>query len=306
MKVLLTGGTGFVGRAVLRHLLAAGHTIRVLARDEKIARARLPESDAPVEVHQGDVTVPATLTGAADGCDAVIHLVGIISEFGEVTFERLHTEATRHMVAAAQTAGVNRFIQMSALGTRANAASRYHQTKWAAEELVRQSGLNFTILRPSVIYGPEDHFVNLFARLSKSLPMLPVIGTGTARVQPVSVEVVAACFAGALTCPESGHQTIDVCGPDRLTMVELLDRIMEVTGRPRAKLHLPAPLARLQATFLEATLGAFLHKPPPLTRDQVLMLQEDNVGDPGPAERLFGLKQRGFVEDIRDYVDRRA
>ena len=302
MKVLLTGATGFVGREVLRQLHATGHEARVLVRHEKSAAERLPHPNSIAEFHHGDVTQPHSLAGAAQGCDAVIHLVGIISEFGNVTFERLHVESTRDIVAAAQREGVRRFIHMSALGTRANAASRYHQTKWAAEEIVRTSALDYTIFQPSVIYGAEDHFVNLFAKMARMLPVVPVIGSGTARLQPVSVKIVAACFVGALTNPACLKRTYEVCGPDQLTAVELLDCLFEVSGRKRRKLRIPSAVARLQATVLETTVGAFLHKPPPLTRDQVLMLQEDNVGDPSAVEELFGLKQESFSDGIRSYV----
>ncbi len=304
MRVLVTGATGFVGREVLRQLHTAGHEARVLVRNTKAAADRLPQPTCVTGFHRGDVTELRSLTGAARGCDAVIHLVGIISEFGPVTYERLHVEATRNMVAAAQADGVERFVHMSALGTRANAASRYHQTKWAAEEVVRRSGLDYTIFRPSVIYGPEDHFVNLFARMARWTPLLPVIGRGTTLLQPVAVETVARCFVQALTRSECMGQTYDVCGPEKLTAPRMLDAISAVTGRRRGKLHIPLPLARLQATALELVVGKVLRRPPPLNRDQLIMLQEDNAGDPGPIEQAFDLRQTGFLDGIRRYLGR--
>jgi len=302
MKTLVTGATGFVGREVLRQLQTAGHEARVLARDSKAAADRLPQPSCVTEFHQGDVSDLQSLTGAAKGCDAVIHLVGIISEAGSSTYERLHTEATRNLITTTRSDGVTRFVHMSALGTRADAVARYHQTKWSAEEMVRRSGLDFTIFRPSLIYGPEDHFVNQFVQLSKWLPFLPVIGSGTALMQPVAVEQVARCFVRALIIPESIGQTYDVCGPDRLTFVQILDAILNAAGRKRFKLHIPLPLVRLQAALLEVILGSFLRKPPPLNRDQLLMLQEDNVGDVRPAKRLFDLKHECFAERIRSYA----
>ena len=188
MKVLVTGATGFVGREVVRQLRKGGQAICILARSRTSARAQEAVSSYGAEVYVGDVLDAASLDGALSGMDAVIHLVGIIIEVGESTFENVHSRGTGNIVAAARQAGVKRFVHMSALGTRANAASRYHQTKWAAEELVRRSGLDFTIFRPSLIYGPEDQFVNMFARIIRLSPVVPLIGSPSARFQPVAVE----------------------------------------------------------------------------------------------------------------------
>ncbi len=295
MKVLVTGGSGFVGREIVRQLLAAGHSPRVLARGVKAPTEA-------VETVRGSVLEPASLAGALTGCDAVIHLVGIISEVGAQTYERVHFEGTRNLLTAARAAGVRRFIHMSALGTRPAAASRYHRSKWAAEEAVRASDRAWTILRPSLIYGPGDGFVNLFARLSRWSPALPVIGAGTSLVQPVAVAEVARCFVGALSQPESVGQTLDVCGPDRLKFTEVLTEILRATGRRRRQVHLPLPLARLQARLLEFIYPTLLRQAPPLNRDQILMLGEDNVGDPGPAARLFGFTPAPFRESLRAFL----
>jgi NADH dehydrogenase len=191
---------------------------------------------------------------------------------------------------------------MSALGTRPGAASRYHQTKWAAEEVVRGSGLDYTIFRPSLIYGREDHFVNQFERLSRWLPFLPVMGSGSNLMQPVAVETVARCFVQALDRPETVAQTYDLCGPERLTFVQILDAILQACGRRRFKVRIPLAVARLQAAVLEIVLGSLLHRPAPLNRDQLLMLQEDNVGDAGVVERVFGWRQPGFTAGVRHYL----
>jgi len=188
---------------------------------------------------------------------------------------------------------------MSALGTRANAVSRYHQSKWVAEEAVRRSGLDYTIFRPSVVYGPGDRFVNLIVRLSRFSPVVPVLGGGQARFQPVSVEVVATAFVKALSEVKSIGQTYDLCGPEPLTFPELLNDILAVKRRRRLKLRMPSGLARAQAAFLELVYPLLLHKAAPLTRDQLIMLEEGSVGDPRPAEALFGLKQPTFREGVR-------
>src|SRR5262245_54475407 len=157
MKVFITGATGFVGKGVIQRLRQADHFIRVLVR-----KRRSPDLSAAhqgkIEAHEGNILDPDSLLRGLDGMDAVIHLVGIISEAGESTFENIHTLGTQNMVSMAKCAGVRRFVHMSALVARENAISRYHLTKWEAEESVRTAGLDYTIFRPSLIYGPEDHF----------------------------------------------------------------------------------------------------------------------------------------------------
>jgi NADH dehydrogenase len=202
------------------------------------------------------------------------------------------------MVVAAQQAGVRRFVHMSALGTRPNAASRYHQTKWAAEELVRHSGLEWTIFRPSLIYGPQDQFINLFAKIIRLSPVVPLLGNPRARFQPVSVEAVAAAFAGSLGEAKAFGQTYDLCGPEALTLSEIVDQIQAVLGKRRPKLHVPLSLARCQAACMETVYPHLLRKSPPLNRDQLLMLQEDNVGNPQAANELFGLRPAPLRENI--------
>jgi NADH dehydrogenase len=302
MHLLITGATGFVGREVLRQARSAGHRLTIVARNPDSASARAARDEFNAELRAGEVLDAATLAGAADGCDAVIHLVGIISEVGRQTFENVHVRATQNVLAAAKAAGVRRYLHMSALGTRPDAVARYHQTKWAAEQAVRCSGLDWTILRPSLIFGPEDHFVNLFARLSRWSPVLPVMGPGRARMQPIAVEDVAACFVRAMTQRESVEATLDVCGPERFTLPEILREILAALGRRRLLVRVPLPVARAQAARLEATFPRLLRQAPPLNRDQLLMLQEDNIGDPEPANRLFSITPLGFREGIRRYL----
>jgi len=306
MKVFVTGASGFVGREILRQLHAAGHSVRVLARDRRSLRVQKAEADQGVEIHPGNVLQAPSLAGAMTDCDAVIHLVGIISEVGENTFENVHTRGTKNIAAAARQAGVKRFVHMSALGTRPNAVSRYHQSKWAAEEIVRRSGLEFTIFRPSIIYGPDDQFVNLFARMSRFSPVLPVMGSGKSKFQPIPVGDVATCFVKALAEPKSIGQTLDLCGGEVLTLEEILAQILSVMGRKRFKLHVPLGVARYQAALLEFIFPRLLGKPPPLNRDQLIMLAEDNVGNPEPANELFGLKPIPLREGIARYLKRDA
>ncbi len=295
--MFVTGGTGFVGQEVVKNLIANGHKPRLLVRRLDSETAQGFSRDFQPELHRGDVTDTDSLKGAFEGLDAVVHLVGIISE-GKATFENVHTEGTRNVIEAAKRAEVKRFVHMSALGTRPNAVSRYHKSKWAAEELVRSSGLDWTIFRPSLIYGPRDQFVNLFAKIIRWSPIVPVMGRKDAKFQPVSVNNVAEAFVKALNEPRSAGNTFDLCGSETFTLAQIIDEIMRATGKRRFKLPVPGWAARMQAAFLELLFGHLLRKPPPLNRDQLIMLEEDNVGDCRPARELFGLKERPFRDGI--------
>lgn len=306
MKVFVTGATGLVGQAILFQLQAAGHSARILVRHPDSPRARAWTADPRRETRQGDILDASTLQSALAGVDAVIHLVGIIGEIGKNTFENVHKRGTENVVRAAQEAGIKRFVHMSVLGTRPAAVARYHRSKWAAEEIVRTSRLDYTIFRPSIIYGPGDSFVNLFDRIARWSPVLPVMGSGQSGFQPIPVEDVAACFVRALTEARSIGQTYDLCGTEVFTLDEILDAILEVTGRKRLKLHLPLWLARSQAALLEFAFPVLLRKAAPLNRDQLVMLQEDNLGNPRAAIELFGLKPVPFRRGIGKYLQRGA
>ncbi len=294
--VFVTGGTGFVGRAVVGALLADGHRVRCLVRPG--SEGRLPRRDG-VEPVAGDATTPVGLADAVRGADAVVHLVGIIREFPArgITFERLHTRATEHVVGAAREAGARRFLHMSSLGTGPAARSLYHRTKWAAEQAVRASGLEWTIFRPSVIFGPGDGFVSLIARLVRWFPVVPVIGDGQNRFQPVAVADVAEGFARALERPATVGQTFEVGGPHAYTFDEIVDEVAAALGRRRVpKLHHPVGLMAPVVRVLE-------HVPLfPLTSDQLLMLSEGSTCDPGPFTRAFDVTPVPFEAGIREYL----
>ncbi len=282
-RVFVTGATGFVGRAVVQALRAEGCVVRCLVRrgSERDLRGL-----GAIERVEGDVMARRTLEEGVAGCHAVVHLVGIIREHPGVgvTFERVHTQGTVNVLEAATAAGVSRFLHMSALGTRPAAPSRYHATKWAAEEAVRSSPLPWTIFRPSVIYGRGDEFVTMLARMIERLPIVPVIGSGRQQLQPVPVEQVAQAFARALDLQATVKQAYDVAGPEAVTLVDLLDRIGAAMARRRVrKLHVPVALVRPAARVLHRLPGF------PLTPDQLLMLEENNTCDPTPFFSTFGL-----------------
>jgi NADH dehydrogenase len=288
VDVFLTGGTGFVGRAVRAELERQDHTIRLLIRPGSAA-VRNHTLGARLRPCAVDPSSHRDLVACIRGAEAVIHLVGIISEAGDQTFERVHVDLTRGILNAARDAGATRFLHMSALGTRPAARSRYHQTKWTAEELVRASDLAWTIFRPSLILGPGNHLTEVFERIARLSPVVPVFGSGRNLVQPIEAEQVARAFTRALDPGEAVGQTYDLCGTERIAFRDLVRAILSARGRRRRLVHVPWWLARCQAAFLETSFPLLLRRPPPLNRDQLLMLEEPNMGDGAPADRAFGL-----------------
>ncbi len=292
MKIFLAGGTGFIGGHVRRALLRQGHEIRLLVH------RRGDGEEQGVEQVEGDVTEPGTFAPLVEGCDATINLVGIIREspVKGITFERLHVEATRNVIKAATMTGVRRHLQMSALGSRPGAAAKYHQTKFRAEEEVRGSGLDWTIFRPSIVFGPEDDFVNKFAGYIRSYPALPVIGDGKYRLQPISADDVARCYTMALEMPETIGKTFELCGPDRLPYNDILDIIGRVMGKQHVpKIYSPLTLMAAVVPFLQRF--SFF----PITMDQILMLTEENICD-GSWRDIFRFEPERFEAGIAKYL----
>lgn len=292
MKIFIAGATGFVGGHLTTELLRRGHELVLLSHGHSSA------AKPGVNVVQGDVTDLESYLPAVRGCDALINLVGIIREFPSkgATFERLHVEATACMVAAAQRGGVLRYLQMSSQGTRLYAVSAYHRTKWRAEELVRGSGLAWTIFRPSLIFGPKDAFVNMLAEKLRVAPLMPVFGDGNYRLQPIHGDDVARCYADALEMPATTGQTYELCGEDRLTYRELLDAIAEALGKGRPwKPSLPLSVMQPLVKALQG-FSAF-----PITCDQLQMLLEENICD-GSWRKTFQFAPIPFREGIRGYL----
>jgi uncharacterized protein YbjT (DUF2867 family) len=285
--ILVTGATGFVGTHLVTRLLQRGEQVRVLAR----SIARTPG----VEAVSGDIADLSSVTAAAQGCIAVIHLVGIIRERPGATFQNVHVDGTRAVIGACQRAGVRRLVHMSALGSRPNATSRYHQTKWAAEELVRASGLPATIFRPSVMFGTGNSFLKEVRGLLHRGPFIPVIGNGRSRLQPAWVEDVVSCFVGALDRPETFGQAYDLGGPEQFTFDELVDILAAVEGVRKPKVHLPVSLMRPIVR-----LGSHITASFPVTPDQLTMLLEDSTCDIGPMRETFGVTPAPLRDHLRD------
>ncbi len=300
MKVFLSGGTGFVGSEVLRQLLEAGHVVRVLVRDSSEGKFADAEN---VEVHPGDLTDAASLVGALVGCDAVIHLVGIIREFPGrgVTFKKMHVKATENLLLATEEQGVKRYLHMSSNGVRAQGNTGYHRTKWEAEGLVRDTGLDWTIFRPSLIFGPGSEFVSMIAELIRRIPVVPVIGNGQYRMQPVALEQVAASFVKALEMPETIGETYHLGGGASYSYDEILDLTAQAMGKAKAtKIHQPLFMIKPLIKVMQSSEHF------PITSDQLTMLVEGNVCDPGAWADVFDLQPTSYAEGIVNCLPQHA
>lgn len=296
-RIFVTGATGFVGHVVVRTLLAQGFLVRCLVRQGSEAALKGFES---IDRVPGDVLDPGSLAASVEGCAAVIHLVGIIREHRArgITFDRLHTEATANMLALAHQAGVKRYVHMSAAGARPGAVSRYHQSKWQAEEVVRASALDWTIMRPSLIFGPGDEFVSVLARMVRRLPVVPVLGDGQYRLQPVAVEQVAEGFARSLRLPAAVGQTYEVGGPEARRFVDILDQIGAALGVSRVrKIHVPLGAVKAMTRAL-GWLPFF-----PLTMDQLIMLEEGNVTDATRFYADFGMTPEPLAVGLKRMLE---
>ncbi len=315
-NVMLTGATGLVGRSVVRELLARGlkpvclvrSAGRLFAGHPEIATERL----VPVV---GTLSDARALREAAELSQAAIHLVGIIMarRLKGQTFNRVHVRGTENVVEAVRRAGIKRYVHMSALGTRPDAVSRYHQTKWEGEQYVRRSGLDWTIFRPSLIHGPEGEFMGLVKALICGVapPVIPYFGNGQARIQPVSVKDVAYCVVESLFRPDTVGKVSALGGPKAYTWLELYDtcrRLMPGARLWKPWASLPVGAAKAAAVFSAVPMAMAELVLPPIGRfrfdvGQVQMSQEDNTCDHTVSERTFNIKMRSFEDELADYAD---
>jgi NADH dehydrogenase len=239
----------------------------------------------------------ASLEKATAGVKRVIHLVGIIQEEPGATFRGIHVDGTRNILEASKKNGVNHFFYQSALGTRPNAQSEYHKTKWAAEELVRAGGIPYTILRPSLIYGHGDQFTLRLSEMIRLSPMLPIIGSGRSKVQPIFIDDVVTCILKAVTSDCCLNETYEIGGPDQLSYEEITVAIADTMGVKRPTLHLPLFFMKSLATMFEAVLPK-----PPVTTDQLIMLQEDTVCNMRDIRDAFGIEPIGFRDGLKNFI----
>jgi len=296
VRVLVTGGTGFVGTKIVHALRARDHDVRALVRNVK--RGGRLESWG-CELAEGDATDPESLRRATDGVECVVHLIAIIK--GRPTdFERVMTQATRDLIAAAETSGTRRFVLMSALGTSEENRELvpYYRAKWDMEQAVEASTLEHVIFRPSFVFGADGGVLPMFLRQVRWSPVTPVIGPGTTRLQPIWVDDVAGYFVESVESELAAGRTFELGGPDAVTWNELYERIRKVLGARRATVHVPVGLMRAGAALTERLPFA------PISRDQLTMLTEggDQVCDMASALAAFAVRPIGLDEQIRRAV----
>ncbi|MBI4338911.1 MAG: complex I NDUFA9 subunit family protein [Chloroflexi bacterium] len=294
-RVVVTGATGFVGRHVVKALLQRGHTVRAVGRSQ--GREGVVAAQG-VEVVYADVADPASWKAAMEGAEAVVHLVAIIRERRGMTFDSINHQGAAHVASAAREAGVRAFLHLSALGVQDNSDFPYLRSKWQGEQAVAQSGVPYTILRSSLVFGPGDEFINTLAGVVKAFPLVPVAGDGRARFQPIHVDDVARCIADALDREELRGKTLELGGPEQLTYDGIIDSIALTYFLQRWKLHVPIPIMRALVWLMELLLPN-----PPITMHQLNMLAVDNVAEPGVVQELFGFTPRPLHGNI-DYIKR--
>jgi uncharacterized protein YbjT (DUF2867 family) len=292
--ILVTGGSGFIGRRVVARLVDGGHKVRALARGRR--RADLPDG---VEVAQGNVVSGEGLPEAMAGVEKVVHLVAIIRETGDQTFQAAIWRGTERLVEAAKVAAVKKLVYVSAIGAQDDPTYPYLQAKWQAERAVMRSGLNHTILRPSIVFGEGDEFVNALAGLIRYNPLVPVAGDGKTKFQPLWVEDLVTCIVACLDEDAHNGEVLEVGGPEHLTYDQMLDIVKEALGKSRMKLHVPLAVMRPLAQVMEWVLSK-----PPVTREQLKMLALDNVTGTDAVTKSFGVQPRRLADTL-DYIRRR-
>ena len=298
--ITVFGGSGFIGRHLVRRLARQGWIIRVAVRRPSEALFLKPLGDVgQITPIRAPVQDPAAVQAAVAGARAVVNLVGILYERGARSFAAVHARAPQSIASAAAEAGAERLVQVSAIGADLHAEADYARSKAAGEAAVKTAFPSASILRPSVVFGPEDDFFNRFAVMARLSPALPLIGGGETKFQPVYVGDVAEAIATCLIDPDCQGKTYELGGPRVYTFKELMELLLAQIGRRRLLLPLPFALADLQAMFLEKL------PVPPLTRDQVKLLRHDNVVSPGALTLAdLGITPVAAESVVPTYLDR--
>jgi NADH dehydrogenase len=297
VHVLIAGGTGFIGSRIVDELLAKGqHRLRVMTRNPARARPR-----PGIEYVRGDVSDPASLVAATRDIDVVVHSIQFPNHPVENprkgwTYERIDGAGTEQMVAAATKSGVKRFVYLGGAGTRPGRTEPWFLAKLRAEHAVKSSGMEYVILQPSWIYGPDDRSMNKFVAFVKHLPVVPVIGSGQERVQALSVFDVAKVAAAAIDEPAATNRTFEMGSRPPIAMDDILRLIMRILNKPKPLVHQPAWLVKIPASILQYLPNA------PLSPGAVDFITMDVQVDPTAAEQVFGIQFRSLEAGLREYL----
>jgi uncharacterized protein YbjT (DUF2867 family) len=294
MKIVIAGGTGFVGSHLVKRLIAEGHHLTLIVRKIPESKSSIP-AEAAVIVH--DPAVPFDHNDFE--ADAIINLVGIIREFPSkgITFEKAHFEATKNLVDLAERNKIGRFLQMSALGVGPDARTGYLKTKLNAEEYLKSSSLKWTVFRPSMIFGPGGEAIRLFARMVKYLPIVPVIGDGLYKLQPVHVDDVCTAYIRALNDDRTVGRIFEFGGPDVMTFNRILDEIGRAIGRRMVpKFHQPVGFMHFMAGLF-GRCSLF-----PVTNEQIIMLLKDSFTNDYSMYELLEFQPRPFGPGLEEYL----
>jgi NADH dehydrogenase len=275
--VVVFGGSGFIGKQVVRALAKRGYRVRVAMRRPHLgAELRVMGDVGQIQLVQANVRFPQSIDAALEDADAVVNLVAVMYENGKQNFETLHVEAAQVIAEAAVKRGIKRIVQMSALGAAPKGA-RYARTKYRGERAVLDAAPTATILRPSIVFGPEDKFFNRFAEMATTMPFLPLIGGGKTKFQPVFVGNVADAVVAALCDPKAQGRLYELGGPNTYTFKQLLEFVTAEIDRPRPLIPLPFVLAHPAGLLANWIFKLIPFADPPLTGDQVTLLKRDNV-----------------------------
>jgi uncharacterized protein YbjT (DUF2867 family) len=288
MKIAITGGTGFIGSHLARRLAAEAHQVILLGRQPPI------NDGLQMKFVASDLSDPIVLTEALGGCDAVAHCAGINRELGSQTFYKVHIEGTRNVLAAAQQAHIKKVVLMSFLRARPKCGSPYHESKWAAEEIVRNSGVDFTIIRAGVVYGRGDHMLDHLSRALYTVPLFAMVGLEEKAIRPLAVEDLVQVMRAALVENRLKRQTVALTGPEQLYLSEAVIRVASVIGKKVRMIPAPLWFHYLMARFLEWTM-----KTPMVASSQVRILSEGVIEPAMPSDPLpYDLRPtRGFTND---------
>lgn len=293
--IALAGSTGFVGRHLARRLAGREVPVRGLARNRSGAAGVLPES---IEIVQADILQPATLDSALGGADVVVHCAAITADHKEAfrgQYAAVNGQGTRNLVAAAQRSGVKRIVLVNGLGTTRGADGSYMRTRWEMAEAVRTSGLGWVALQPSILFGDHAPFPDAIAKLARVSPVMPILGSGKTKLQPLWVEDLVTCLVLCIERPAWDGRAMDLGGPEQLPYPEVVKLILTAAHRRRLTVPMPLPIARIAAGVMNVLPN------PPLVPATLELFDFDNVTDLDAVPKLFGFKPRSMRTHLQEH-----